>query len=153
MATEIRKHQTLIELESLINRLLAKQTNLAFANNMKFSYKMSWTKGEKQIFNGVNKIKDYYILRVYIIDKTELITKEITLFNNVYPVIAGSTSPKLQEEALQQYLLHCISSQAYIELVKYKENENNQEVDKLVNEKLQETESPIIQIERPGLIL
>jgi hypothetical protein len=153
MNNNIKKHQTLIELENLVNRILNIQTNLSYANNKKFAYKMSWAKGEAAIHNEEtgHRTKDYYVFKVFIIDKTEIIQNTINLVESFHVVQPLVNSNKLYESALEKFLIHSVSHLALNKLNEYHYNKSRP-VDEIIKEREPKKESDII-IPKSNLIL
>ena len=106
------KHQQLITLELLIKKILNRATNQAYSRNMKFGYRISWEKGNAIVEdNEGNKTKNYYICRLYFIDKTDSpVGVEVDLLVAYYPVRSLVSIDKLQEEAYEEMLLNGIHS-------------------------------------------
>jgi len=108
---EIKKSQNLIHLESLIIQLIGKQTNYAYSQNVKHSYRISFEKGtatlelQSTTSNSIKKVKDYYILEYFIIDKTEIIESKMILHQSFHPVEPLKGKWTLYEKALQD-LIH-----------------------------------------------
>lgn len=143
---EQKKHQKLIELESMTDKLLAVLTNQAYGMKNKFSYKYSFIKGTQiieAIDNGkVILTKDYYVFKFYMIDKTDSpIGVEIDLLVNYYPKKQLVSEFALKEFALNEFYLNairCMFNNTYADyLYKDKKAENREESQKF-QEKLED---------------
>lgn len=106
------KSQRLIELESLVQRLVANMTNDMYANNIKISYRLEFKKGEGTILDDKGKeIKNYYYLRLYLIDKREsIVGKIVELYLNYYPIKFPATEHIVHEEALRDLIFNGIKT-------------------------------------------
>jgi hypothetical protein len=106
------KHQNLITLELLVKKFLNQATNQAYSRNNKFGYRYSWEKGKGQVQdNEGHKHKEYYVCRLYLIDKNESpLGVEVDLLVSYYPVRSLVSVNKLQEEALEELLLNGMQS-------------------------------------------
>ena len=106
------KHQQLITLELLIKKFLNRATNQAYSRNLKFGYRVSWEKGTgKVVDNDGNTSTNYYVCRLYLIDKTDSpVGVEVDLLVAYYPVRGLVSIDKLQEEAYEELLLNGIHS-------------------------------------------
>lgn len=102
------RHQTLIELRSLLDDCLRKMTNDAYSNNVKYSFKIDWTKGTGIIQSPLGEnITNYYVLRFYFIDKTEsVVGNEVELSELYYSIKSDSTSEKQEEIAYKEFVLN-----------------------------------------------
>ena len=113
---ELKKHQTLIEIESLVNRALSSMTNQMYSRKIKLSYKLEWSKGDAIIDNGKGSTtKNYYYLRFYLINKTESpVGLATTLLINYYPVLVGKSNHHMLEEAYKEFLLNGVQALANV---------------------------------------
>ena len=103
-----KRHESLRNIESLVNKYLTSMTNQAYAMGMKFGYRTEWVKGTSTIIDNNNKTcKDYYVFRFYIVNKTESVVGTIIeLYSNFYPVRPVGTIEKLEELAYEEFLLN-----------------------------------------------
>lgn len=102
------RHQTLIELRSLIDDILRKMTNDSYTQNYKFSFNLEWNKGTGTIQSPIGEnITQYYILKFYFIDKTQSsVGQEVVLSESYYPTKSNSTSEKQEETAYKEFVLN-----------------------------------------------
>lgn len=136
------RHQNLTELETLIKGFLVVLTNQAYAYNNKFGYRLTWTKGTKEIEGDGKRHTNYYVLRFFIVDKNESpIGKEITLIENYYPIVGLQSKEKLEEEAYKEFLLNGIRSLyniTYSNYLQHKDKEYVQPSDVQINEAVEQ---------------
>ena len=106
------KHQQLITLELLLKKFLNRATNQAYSRNLKFGYRISWEKGTGEVEDNTgNRTRNYYVCRLYLIDKTDSpLGVEVDLLVAYYPTKALVSADKLQEEAYEEMLLNGIHS-------------------------------------------
>lgn len=102
------RHQTLIELDSLIRQCLTKMTNDAYASDNKISFKLEWFKGTGTIQSPLGEnINKYYTLKFYFIDKNQsVVGEEVILSELYYPIKLDNTSEKQEEIALKEFVLN-----------------------------------------------
>lgn len=122
------RHQTLIELHSLIQDCLRKMTNDSYIAGYKYSFKLDWEKGTGTIQSpsGEN-VTNYYILKFYFTDRMQsVVGEEVVLTELYYPIKSDSTSEKQEEVAYKEFLLNsmrCMYNVLYISVWEDKQKE------------------------------
>lgn len=136
------RHQTLTELETLIKSFLVVITNQSYSMNVKHGYRLTWTKGTKEIELDGKRYKNYYTLRFFMIDKNQsVIGKEVTLLENHYPVIGLQSKEKLEEEAYKEFLLNgvrCLVNNTYAAYITHRDKEYVRPSDIQINEAVEQ---------------
>ena len=125
--TDIKKHQNLVELEGLVNRLLANQTNNSYAGGIKHSYKIQFIKGDKALENNNGKIRNYYKLLVDVIDKTELIEQTINIYTEYYPYEFDLNRHQLHEKALKEFLSVAVATLSFNAMTMYRHSKHKEQ--------------------------
>lgn len=148
----IKKHQTLIELESLISKILAKNTNYAYSQGSKHSFSYTFTKGEQAIEHPetLKSTKDYYVFQFSLVDKSSPVAITKSMYKALYPVQIGISAGKLLEIALQDFIAQAISGLIFIEYqrIQREEEARKQQTDIPTTAK-QEVESNLIKSATP----
>lgn len=133
--TITKKHGYLIQLESLINKLIGINTNTAYAAGYKHKYGIAFTKGDKVLEGEGKKINHYYTFRFFYIDNDTVDKKEMIIQEIHYPVKPLLSVHKLHEKALEDFLSSGVSALAYVQsAVRQREQEDNA-VKELINTK------------------
>lgn len=142
---DIKKHQRLIDLDTLVKDILINHTKNANNNGFKhiFSHSFSFGKNKIEKENGLIS-KRYYIFKVILTDKTNAIEKELVLYSKVYPENPLRNSNKLNEDALLDFIGNAIGGLIAIEFTKY----NARQMQEQVNKELEEITKPKLIIER-----
>jgi hypothetical protein len=147
----IRRHRSLIEVESLVKSFIVNMTNQAYGLNHKFAFRVEWSKGTGQIIDNNDKVsKNYYHFSFHMIDKTKsMIGKKIDLYDNYYPMEALKTAEKLEEEAYKEFLLNGLRQLYHVsyithleELKMEKEIEKDKQTDKVIETLRKSAETP-----------
>lgn len=147
----IKRHQSLIEIESLVKSFITTMTNQAYGQNYKFGFRVEWTKGTGQIIDNNDKAsKNYYHFSFYMIDKTKsIVGKRVNLYDNYYPMTALKSAEKLEEEAYREFLLNGLRQLYHVSYVTHleelkieKEETKNKETDTVIKELRKAAETP-----------
>lgn len=147
----IKRHQALVEIESLVKGMVNAMTNQAYGQNYKFGFRVEWKKGTGQIVDNKDKVsKNYYHFSFYMIDKTKTIVgKRVNLYDNYYPMVAMKSAEKLEEEAYKEFLLnglrqlYHVSYITHLEELKIEEDqEKNKKTDKVISDLRKSAETP-----------
>lgn len=147
----VKRHQSLIEIESLVKGFIVNMTNQAYGQNYKFAFRVEWTKGTGQIIDNNDKVsKNYYHFSFHMIDKTKsMVGKKIDLYDNYYPMVALKSAEKLEEEAYKEFLLNGLRQLYHVSYITHleelkleKEQVKNTEADKAIKELKKASETP-----------
>ena len=146
------RHQRLTELVSLVNGFLVSMTNQAYSRNMKYGYRVTWTKGTQKIECDGHRTTHYYIFKFYFVDKSKSISgKDVELYVNFYPVKSLQSVEILEELAYTEFLLNGIQSLANVtfaalmeQLTKEFVEPSQVELDKIVEDLKEQAKTPKI---------
>lgn len=130
MSTEIKPHQSYIEIKKLVQNMIATMTNDSYAQGDKVAYKLTWEKGTEELENNLGKkTKNYYTLRINAMDKRHsTVGTLVPLYANHYALEGVTNLFKLEELAYKELLLNSMRSLINVQLAIYYRSKENQAV-------------------------
>lgn len=116
---QTKPHLSLIELRNIVENITIETTNQFYSRGIKRGVKTIFSKGDKVIIIEKKEITDYYMFKLFILDKTDKNNVlEIGLYTAYYKPTSDNVF-KIEETAIKDFLRTGVVSLINISLTKY----------------------------------